>query len=145
MKVRNGFVSNSSSSSFILGYGVIKDEVKLKKYLEENNIKLDGYNVRILKPNLEKINSLECCNNATLYIPNELLNNDLFLVEIANNEGDEGFYKTEEFNDDCYELDYSIAENIDFYSREQQKLIEVFDNKDLIIKGEVIFGAERNG
>lgn len=145
MKIRNGFVSNSSSSSFILGYGVIKNEVKLKKYLEENNIKLDGYDVRILKPNLEKINSLECCNDASLLIPNTLLNNDLFLVEIANNEGDEGFYKAEEFNDDCYDLDYSIAENIVFYSKEQQALIKVFDNKDLIVEGEVIFGAGRNG
>ena len=35
MKMRNGFVSNSSSSSFVLiGFEVSKDEMSMKKYIE---------------------------------------------------------------------------------------------------------------
>ena len=39
MKIRNGFVSNSSSSSFIIGVpkDVAEDKAKLKKYLFGNN------------------------------------------------------------------------------------------------------------
>ena len=33
MKIRKGFVSNSSSSSYIIGLGIVKDEIKLDKFL----------------------------------------------------------------------------------------------------------------
>lgn len=43
MKVRNGFVSNSSSSSFIMGIGIVTDTQKLNNWFNENSIK--GYNM----------------------------------------------------------------------------------------------------
>ena len=44
MKVRTGFVSNSSSSSFILGWGVTADGQfeELKNFLSKNKIEYDG-------------------------------------------------------------------------------------------------------
>ena len=35
MKIRNGFVSNSSSSSFIIGIAKVANERKLKEILEQ--------------------------------------------------------------------------------------------------------------
>jgi hypothetical protein len=42
MKIRSGFVSNSSSSSFIIGYGVVKDVDHFKSYLKKNKIKINS-------------------------------------------------------------------------------------------------------
>lgn len=44
MKSRMGFVSNSSSSSFIVTIAVVRDEEKLKKFEEKIGVKLDRYN-----------------------------------------------------------------------------------------------------
>ena len=40
MKIRNGFVSNSSSSSFMIGIGVVKNEKKLNEYMKKNNLEI---------------------------------------------------------------------------------------------------------
>jgi len=39
MKIRNGFVSNSSSSSFIINIGIVKNEEKFNKFLNKHKIK----------------------------------------------------------------------------------------------------------
>ena len=44
MKIRNSFVSNSSSSSFIATIAVVVDEEKLQKFEEKIGEKLDRYN-----------------------------------------------------------------------------------------------------
>lgn len=38
MKIRNGFVSNSSSSSFVIAIAEVTDEEKIRIYLKENKI-----------------------------------------------------------------------------------------------------------
>ena len=43
MKIRSGFVSNSSSSSFIVGVALVSDINKLKEYLTQHGIEFDNY------------------------------------------------------------------------------------------------------
>jgi hypothetical protein len=146
MKTRYGFVSNSSSSSFILGYGLIKDSNKLNDYFETNNIKI-SYNVNIKKQyepfEYQNENELRGGNCTTLNIPEDLyLKGDILIVNILNDEGDEMFYN--EFSE---EFDYDKAKEISFYNTEQQALINLFNNSDIIKQNnrQVVFGAERNG
>jgi hypothetical protein len=158
MKCRTGFVSNSSSSSFIIGYGVIKNKDKLKKYLKDNKIEttefysgddileytetkiVNSYNL-MCEP---QFRLLSCSNYTEIVIPKELEygNNEIFIVTINNNEGDSEFW-----NYAYGDYDYGKAEDISFYSGYQRDLISLFTMSDIIDQKYMQFkiGAERNG
>ena len=154
MKIRNGFVSNSSSSSFIVGVAKINNYNEFEKYLKNNNIELD-YGVKVLtlsniiegtdydlhySNNKIQVNSFQ--TYASLNIK-DCKDEDLFLiVNICNNEGDSDFMTS----DDDYDIDYDI--DMSFFGIHDSKVYDAFYSEESgldLSKSEVYYGAGRNG
>lgn len=141
MKYRLGFVSNSSSSSFIIGYAKVIDSTKFMNWVEKNNIKnislLTTKEILSTKGDLFKIESFR---DDALVVPISVDKNEVFvIVDYGGNEGDSYFYHNED-----YDIDYNISLN--FFDSELQDIIKAIQegNHGLSL-GQVIYGAGRNG
>lgn len=153
MKIRSGFVSNSSSSSFIVGIAKINDYNEFTQYIIDNNIKLD-YDVKVLTLSSikESTNYDMHFNNNKIYVDSfqtdasldtkDCKDEDLFLVvNICNNEGDSDFI-TSDYDDIDYDIDMS------FFNNNDKKVYNAFYSEKSgldLNKSEVYFGAGRNG
>ena len=153
MKIRNGFVSNSSSSSFIVGVSKIVDYNKFQERLKEIGISTN-YEIMVKTVAEVKQNTVyetvyhngvltveSFVSGASLYIEKMDDNDLLFIVNIANNEGDYGFMSSS-YGDIDYDIDLS------FFPKEQQDLYKMFllENGGLDVDNyDVRYGAARNG
>ena len=153
MKIRNGFVSNSSSSSFIVGIARIKDYNQFEKYLKKNKIKLD-YEARVVtmsdiwqglvgETRVYNGNIIIDSFQTDARIPVEgYIGEELFFIDDkCNNEGDDYFTKG-----DDWDIDYDI--DLSFFDESDQKLFEAFSSKTSgldLDNADVTFGAGRNG
>ena len=159
MKARNGFVSNSSSSSFLIGIGKVRNGCQelVEAALARLNLDYDAGLFVCSGDELRPLHRDGGChmadmsgknvvvtsfNDSTVCFRRDLLSDgDIVLVaNISNNEGDEAFNcGTEE----DYEANYDIS--YDFFPEEQQRLMDLFGEKKLIQHGDVSIGAGRNG
>lgn len=157
-KIRQGFVSNSSSSSFIVGIAEIVDKNKFDAYVKKNNIILGNQNswpdAYII--DAATISEHDCTNDnyivmrgdnvvvesfsTSASVRNENYDATYFVVNVSNDEGDSAFW-----NDEHREMEYDI--NIDYFCENQRKLYKMFfdANSGLSEEHDVDFGAARNG
>jgi hypothetical protein len=150
MKVRKGFVSNSSSSSFIVGIARIADKAKFDAYVKKKGIRLneefgdvyltsvDGSNRWDLQKQGDRmvVESFQVSASAAIKSPTDIF----FVVNISNNEGDGPFW-----NEQFGEMEYDIG--IDYFADCDQEVYAAFFDPEsgLEMSGDASYGAARNG
>jgi hypothetical protein len=153
MKIRNGFVSNSSSSSFIAAFGRIKRD-KIKK-AEENGLRLLTLE-ELLKYDMYSFRYKE--ETETLKVFFEDLY-DMYVDDIINVDKEKdrfvfyGFVGGEDdnyfYNEEYGELDYDIVDSIDYFDKidtdVKENISKIQKNKDLFESLSVNYGAKRIG
>jgi len=167
MKIRNGFVSNSSSSSFMIGMGVVTDQKKLEKYLTDNKIVLDdkknyscelkiatvselrdkatekwsGFSIDKDTDILELMAPINNYHAVMLGLKKLQEDDKILYLYVGNDEGDGAFYTSDNGWGD---LDYDQVD-INWFSENQQLAWYAF-NKDNGVTGSCVdLGANRNG
>jgi len=149
MKIRNGFVSNSSSSSFLAIFAEVSNEKakevlmghKAKKGLKEDLWITNGEEIKKL---IDKRDELVDCDWAGVWIrvSEKDINSEstYFLFEYAGNEGD-GYFMGEDM--EYGEPDYDIDEDI--FNEDIQKFMNDITEENGFKKISISYGAGRNG
>ncbi|MCK9428940.1 MAG: hypothetical protein M0R17_02880 [Candidatus Omnitrophica bacterium] len=79
MKIRQGFVSNSSSSSYIIGIGKLIDETKFTEYCKSNHI---DYEILTVKEIIEKSGWDRCYREKDKSFYNEAFDGNKVSIKI---------------------------------------------------------------
>jgi hypothetical protein len=146
MKIRTGFVSNSSSSSFIIGLAKVPNEEKLGFTFYPSEIHYCDCSKKnyILGEDGVEI-EVELINDDTYRLTLESF--DYRTVSCIVSPGDKVFYFFEEGDEGDYfflncigDLDYSKVD-LSFFEEDDIKKYELVQE----LGGEAIFGAGRNG
>ena len=144
-KIRLGFVSNSSSSSYIIGVGKLIDETAFDIYCKKNGI---DYEVRTTKEILEHksrwSNVKRVIGNKTYFVQQAFDSNEVSLqIDPYADEKFVSIYHCEdmESNEDG-EIDYDIDSN--YFNITGQAIFDISKEKS-IENWSDIYGAGRNG
>jgi hypothetical protein len=147
MKTRAGFVSNSSSSSFMIGIGLVVDQKKLDKYIKKYQGK---HNARIHVFTADDVDDwyasiqgehavLDGFDGSRVRVNlHDKPDAKIVTLFVCDDEGDYAFW-----DESGEEMNYDI--DLDFFSKEQQELYLAFGDNSGIQKAETQYGAGRNG
>ena len=155
MKTRNGFVSNSSSSSFIIAIGKVIDKKKAESFIESCDMKndwsisIDKLSNMVNKTYPATINDekivIECFEGSSVELDRSLLkeNDEVLSIYITNNEGDAGIFDGYIGNGKYGEINYDISLS-DLPSR-QVRLYDGLCKENGFDCVDKKYGADRNG
>jgi hypothetical protein len=156
MKTRNGFVSNSSSSSFIVAIGKVVDKEKALSFLESCGVVKYDYTIDKLsymisqkRPFIAVLNNediiIECFEGSSVELDRSLLKEDdeVLAIYISNEEGDVGRFSGIDENGEYWGINYNI--DLDYFSDKQIELYNGLNEENGIIHVDKKFGAGRNG
>jgi len=131
-KIRTGFVSNSSSSSFIIGIAKVTNLA-----LAEKSIKDAPYSFDIVEVQDERDLVVESFNGDEVSLTwDDVLSGDhVLLIDHCGNEGDQYFIMDDD-SDFNYDIDYEDC---------NEGVRNIIDNLMGIEKLSISYGAGRNG
>lgn len=147
MKIRQCFVSNSSSSSFLIGLAKVKDRTKVEELIKDTygaqilSIKdyLTGKSDRFwgLEMNGNSL-TIESFTSAQATV-RDLSSLDEVLI-IEDSSGNESDFWNEEYEEYDYDID------LDFFPENVQKIfLAITQGTDGLEPGEATYGAGRDG
>jgi hypothetical protein len=154
MKTRNGFVSNSSSSSFIIAIGKVIDKEKALSFITSCDILEYYWSISKLsdiinQKDLATVNDneivVESFEGSSVALNRSSLKEDdeVLVICIANNEGDSGIFDGYIGNGEYGEINYDII--LSDLPKRQVRLYDGLNEENGIINVNKTYGAGRNG
>jgi len=157
MKIRTGFVSNSSSSSFMIGIAKIEDRDKFDSWLKDND------DIKVCSDSPFSHDALKICKvkdvheyykksdritvesflygDASILLDKLNEEDELAIFDYIGDEGDGQFQFGHERYD--YECDYDI--DLDFFDKEYQDTFNGLSKENGLSMISKTYGAGRNG
>jgi len=150
MKVRNGFVSNSSSSSFIIAIAQIINREKVNSWISGLSLDSYEYTIQKVKDLNDKYGEIYINNKGdiiahnfqtTVYLSDCRINSEdeILAINIVNNEGDCGSFSSDYGDEINYDID------LDFFDDNQKKIYIGLSEENGFGLVDKTYGAGRNG